>query len=356
MAFFVFIWYTIESKFTYLIVKEAIILGKKCKTCGAPLNSDRCDYCGRNHGEAVDTPAFHQSAPTNDIPTTNMADFGFDTDSSTSTDFSYNHGSNDGYGGYGYTPPRKKSYLGLILGISGAVVLVMVAIFLFFFMNRFVPYGTHEESALIGSWDNGRGPVFLWVFDEPDAVTFLDNGIVRIYQNNRVQSVDWEPGANGTFRADGRRFRYEITGQGLIITDSFNDSWTFNQAGEVATQQTSNANEAIMSGQQSSDENEAHAAIQIQDLVGRWNWSQSRRAYYRFNDDGTGYRNFVGVQNFGDAEHFYWTIVNGDELHIRLDGVAFFGVDFEMWRIELIDDAITLESLQGGGTFTYNRN
>ncbi|MCL2559458.1 MAG: hypothetical protein FWE07_03125 [Turicibacter sp.] len=94
-----------------------------------------------------------------------------------------------------------------------------------------VACGGNPESEIIGTWDNGSGRIFLFVFDEAEEVEFRDNGRVVITQGDGAsRTVDWELGDDeGTFVADGQNFTYTVRGDVLTITDSWNDSWTFDR-------------------------------------------------------------------------------------------------------------------------------
>jgi len=88
----------------------------------------------------------------------------------------------------------------------------------------------NDDHDLIGSWDNGEGRIFLWVFGRADAVEFRDNGTVIITEGRDSQTVDWSAGNSGHFTAGNREFTYTIVGDTLTITDSANDSWSFDRA------------------------------------------------------------------------------------------------------------------------------
>jgi len=88
---------------------------------------------------------------------------------------------------------------------------------------------TSIESTLVGTWDNGSGRLFLFVFGEADSVEFRDNGTVIITEGGSSRTVNWSSSGPGAFTADRREFTYTISGDVLTITDSFDDSWTFDR-------------------------------------------------------------------------------------------------------------------------------
>ena len=94
-----------------------------------------------------------------------------------------------------------------------------------------IPVNDLTDSALLGYWENGSGLVFLWVFGRADSVEFLENGTVVITADGVSETVDWNPTRAGAFNANGRLFTYSINGNTLTITDSSNDSWSFDRGG-----------------------------------------------------------------------------------------------------------------------------
>jgi len=210
---------------------------KKCKTCGAPLTSERCDYCGTNFGPKRASAEEVANASTHDIPSFDIPN----TDAST-------------------TPSQHDHMMMGSKGFNPAVIVGIVALFvilvggLLFFLIRGGNQGTLtyrvdteilvEESALLGYWGNGTGSIFLWVFDEADSVEFLENGTIIITQpDGHRQVVSWSPTRAGAFTADGETFTYAINGDVLTITDSWDDDWTFERGEgsdtEVVSTQTS---------------------------------------------------------------------------------------------------------------------
>ena len=310
---------------------------KKCKVCGAPLNHERCEYCGTNHETSEQSnPETTHHLPNNDVPSNDLSEFGFDSPDDLAQTFNSDPQTQH-HGQMQYFDPRppKKSNTGLIIGIVSAVVIAIVAGALFFNSISFTPYGTHADSPLLGTWENGRGSMFLWVFGEADSVEFLENGTLRMIENGRVQTATWVPGANGTFRANRSRFRYSINDNNLVITDSANDDWRFDRVVEA---------EVVPENDDISNENEIY--FSEADLIGVWEWDSNNNYFYRFNADGTGYRDFEGI------EAFEWFMMNG-ELHLEFEVDVFFGVDYEMWRITFDNNIITLDSLQGNIIYNY---
>jgi len=86
-----------------------------------------------------------------------------------------------------------------------------------------------DDHALIGTWDNGSGRIFLFVFNEADSVEFRANGTVVITEGRSSRTVNWSSSGPGAFTADGQNFAYSIRGNILTITDSWDDSWTFDR-------------------------------------------------------------------------------------------------------------------------------
>ncbi|MCL1990079.1 MAG: hypothetical protein FWG67_04230 [Defluviitaleaceae bacterium] len=98
------------------------------------------------------------------------------------------------------------------------------------YSNTQNPFDTTQpftDSPLLGRWDNGQGPFFLWVFEESDTVEFFENGTVIRTQGDISETLIWRPGATGHFSADGLAFTYFIQDGQLIITDIDDDSWFF---------------------------------------------------------------------------------------------------------------------------------
>ena len=98
------------------------------------------------------------------------------------------------------------------------------------FVFALMACGGSSDTELIGSWENGSGNRFLFVFDEADEVEFRANGTVVITQDGTSRTVNWELGdAPGTFTAADDDFTYSVYDDELTIIDSWNDSWTFDR-------------------------------------------------------------------------------------------------------------------------------
>jgi len=85
-------------------------------------------------------------------------------------------------------------------------------------------------------------------------------------------------------------------------------------------------------------------------LVGRWNWVNSEFTFIRFNEDGTGTRNWNGTQTFR------WS-TNGDRLNINLDespGRRY--IQNERWNFTIDGDRVVFDSRQTNDRWTYVRN
>jgi len=192
---------------------------KECQACGAVLISESnnyCSYCDAEiePSEATINPNTLDSEP---VPI------------QFSTSMSY-------YGEPEKPQKPKKKTLKVILITAGAILGTLLVLFIALVVisllqgRNFVHYGSPSTSPLLGTWENGRGNIVLFVFGGPDAVEFRENGTIRIIEGENTQIVDWETGANGTFRADAFIFSYSIDGNYLIIIDSWNDVWRFDRA------------------------------------------------------------------------------------------------------------------------------
>ena len=101
------------------------------------------------------------------------------------------------------------------------------------------------------------------------------------------------------------------------------------------------------------DDDDDTADSSIEDLlVGIWEWDGDEQVLYTFRPEGMGIRMGTGV---GSIDVFDWYIDDGN-LHLELEAVGMFGIDYETWGMTLEGDALTLESLQGGGTYHYTRS
>jgi len=209
---------------------------KKCKTCGAPLTSERCDYCGTNFGPKRASAEDVVNAPSHAIPSTVV-----ETPSK-----EYDHMLMDAKG---FNPA-------IIVGIVAAVVILGGLLFFFIRSGNHdsVTYRVdHEvlinESELLGYWGNGSGPIFLWVFDEADSVEFLEDGTVIIIQlDGHRQIVNWTPTGPGAFTAGGETFTYLVNGNVLTITDSAHDDWRFERGDGGHTGTTSSTYDSALLG------------------------------------------------------------------------------------------------------------
>ena len=76
-------------------------------------------------------------------------------------------------------------------------------------------------------------------------------------------------------------------------------------------------------------------------LIGTWAWDGDDSFVYIFNADGTGRRGFPFTMT-----DFTWS-TNGSQLNINLAGSTFlFGVRNEHWAFSIVDDVLTIDSLQ----------
>ena len=77
----------------------------------------------------------------------------------------------------------------------------------------------------------------------------------------------------------------------------------------------------------------------FEELLGEWAWDGGNDFIYQFNKDGTGIRGFPAMR-----EKFTWELVDY-RLYLTL------GFRTEQWRIAIVDDVITISSLQVPGMF-----
>lgn len=281
---------------------------KKCKMCRSPLNNERCDYCGADHdlnrqasSKSVDT--FNYDIPQNDVP-------GFDVPNSRMQS----------------SHSQQKTVSGGVTAILiGIAILVVIVCGVLFFNG-----GTGdslEESTLLGTWGDGEGLIQLLVFQRADSVEFLENGVVIINQGGSRWSANWESDASGTFSADGEQFSYSIDGDILVITDSWNDEWTFNRTASVATDHIS-----------------SDTPLSKEDVVGTWDWDFDDDFIYAFNVDGTAIRGYSDLRF-----DFNWELV--DDNTIVMD----FGSHNEHWEAIIENDTLTLTDLDGYQIWQYVR-
>ena len=118
---------------------------------------------------------------------------------------------------------REKYVKSEIPAILISVFSLLIAALLWFF------YNIHSQESLLGTWENGRGAIFLMVFDEADSIEFLENGTIIITHKNSQRSVNWKSDTPGIFIADGEQFSYSINDDILVITDMWEDNWTFDR-------------------------------------------------------------------------------------------------------------------------------
>jgi len=150
-------------------------------------------------------------------------------------------------------------------------------------IDNFVPttfVEADENTPFLGHWDNGSGPIFLWVFDRADEVEFLLNGTVIITQDGDERIETWALTSDDLLVVDGREFTWRVIGDRLTITDSHNDSWTFNRGAGGEPANVPNTEPTATS----SDDLADHA------LIGEW-------------DNGSG-RIFLFVFRRADAVEF----------------------------------------------------
>ena len=102
------------------------------------------------------------------------------------------------------------------------------------------------DAPFIGYWGNGIGGIFLLIFHEADSVDFLADGTVIIYEGNFETTESWTLDTEDILRVGRHEFTWEVRGNTLSITDSYNDTWEFSRAnGEVSTDRIDNATVTI---------------------------------------------------------------------------------------------------------------
>ena len=320
---------------------------KKCKVCGAPLNNERCDYCGTDHSKKKKASTQLEDSLNNDNPTNSIL-----ITKTQSQQF------------VTMVNESKMIIPAIIVGIISLFILTG-GLWLFFIRSNFtitqlgnssinfpayldsaetvanIPAGSVNDSALLGYWGNGAGSIFLWVFGLSDSVEFLENGTVIITQDETSTTVEWYLKEPGTFAADGREFTYSIDGDVLTITDSANDSWSWQRRNITAVNNN---------GGDNSNNDSVTVEISDIDIIGSWVWVRNSEFVYTFNDDNTGSRGGAGIP----LEEFEWSIVDGN-LYLEFDSIAMFNINSERWSVTITNDVLTLVSLQGGGTFSYIR-
>ena len=293
---------------------------KKCKVCGALLDNERCNYCGTSYGSVKQTTAE-------------------DIINSKSVASNSRHGFLDSFND-GTTYPEhsqptpmsmeiKRSNPAIIVGIVVAIAIAIGAgawfISNFSSDSYLEQYDSSQEATLLGAWGNGRGPVFLMVFGEADSVEFLENGTVIIVQDGSRWTVNWESSAPGSFEVEGEQFTYSIDGDTLILTDSWNDDWTFERTGSIITNLIDNDD-----------------PLSVTDIVGTWIWNFDDDFIYIFNIDGT------AVSGFSDLPFdFNWELGNDNTIYMH------FGSFTQRWTAAVEDDTLTLAHLDGHEVWQY---
>ena len=184
-----------------------------------------------------------------------------------------------------------------------------------------------DDSALLGYWENGSGLIFLWVFEEADSVEFLANGTIIITEDGESNTVNWNPTGAGSFIADNETFTYSINGDILTITDSFNDSWSF-ERGE---------------GSSSTDSNDGAETSDV-DIVGTWEWNNNDDFIYIFNADGTATRGFSNSR-----VDFEWEMTDGNVINMT------FADRTENWEAVIENGVLTISSLDNDDVWSYIR-
>jgi len=127
------------------------------------------------------------------------------------------------YQGLGEAYKMRKKY------IEGETTVILISAFSLLIAGLLWFFYNHSRESLLGTWENGRGAIFLMVFDEADSIEFLESGTITIVQEDSQRYVDWESDAPGIFIADGEQFSYSISNDILVITDVWDDYWTFDR-------------------------------------------------------------------------------------------------------------------------------
>jgi len=183
------------------------------------------------------------------------------------------------------------------------------------------------DSELLGTWENGSGFIFIWVFDEAETVEFLENGTVIITQSDGTsETVDWNPTGSGSFIADEDHFTYAIISNALTITDSFNDTWEFTRSDNGV------ANDI------------GEVDVSADDIIGTWEWDEDNDYILTFDEDGTATRGFADRQT-----DFEWEFT--DENVITMT----FGNRTEEWEAVIVNDVLTIFNLSNNNEWSYIR-
>ena len=158
------------------------------------------------------------------------------TDFTTTEEFHGRSGDLEPLEGQLSIPKKEFAAWKIVLIVVGSIVGLLVAgiiaitVFSMRGSRNFVHYGSPSTSALLGVWENGRGSIPLLTFESADVIEFRSDGTILFTEGSSSQVVNWETGADGTFRVDLFVFSYSIDGNYLIIIDSWNDAWRFDRA------------------------------------------------------------------------------------------------------------------------------
>jgi len=312
---------------------------RKCKVCGGPLDSEMCFYCGTDHSASKQISS--QSVDSSNHDSSTEDSHSFDVPN---TQPQYSQP----------VPMMELESKGVNPAIIIGAILILIIIVAAWFIfsggtdSRFASDDSYEssessdlleESTLLGSWGNGRGSVLLFVFNEADSVEFLEDGTVMIIQGSSRWLTDWEIDAPGSFTADGEQFSYSIDDDTLVITDSWNDDWTFDRVASGTVSDTTNLSNDGIDG----------APIGEADLIGTWGWDFNDDFIYVFNSDGT------AVRGFSDLHFdFNWELVDDNIIYIHF-GDHNFGTHTERWSAVIENGVLTLADLDGYDVWQYVR-
>jgi len=203
---------------------------------------------------------------------------------------------------------------------------------------------------LIGVWEWEFGShIFVFNADGTGIGGFID--LVESVNPDDLDDFTWEILNGNHIYIDyndwwTERWAAVIEGNTLIITDlDFPDIvYTYYRTDD------SIFGEKPETGGNSGNGDVTDASIEDLLTGGVWSWDGDSQVLYAFNPAGVGIRSGTGVP--GGIEAFEWSIVDGN-LHMEFQADAMFGVDYEMWEVTIENDVLTLESLQGGGTFVH---
>ena len=207
-----------------------------------------------------------------------------------------------------------------------------------------------SEADLIGTWEWDLGD-YIYVFnaDGTGLVGFPESLEAFTWQilNGNHLYLDFD---------DWVRDRRVITLVDNVLTltgldDSFEFSYIRTTDFELPSIADEDNNGDADNNGDEDQTSTANGVITEEDLAHVWAWDGDAQILYAFNLLGVGMRSGTGVGGF---EIFDWQIVDGN-LHLDFESVAMFGVDYEMWSMTIEGDVLTLESLQGGGTYRHIR-